>query len=47
MAQGIATLTGEVKEPDLIPLAERLTGSVEGVVDVHCRLNHSAGAGSS
>ncbi|MFD0268241.1 CBS domain-containing protein [Streptomyces sp. NPDC127106] len=38
VAQGIATLTGQVKDRDLIPLAERLTHSVEGIVDVRCRL---------
>ncbi|NXY99797.1 BON domain-containing protein, partial [Streptomyces sp. BR123] len=38
VSQGIATLTGQVKDRDLIPLAERLTHSVEGIVDVRCRL---------
>lgn len=47
VVQGIATLTGEVRDPGLIPLAERLARSVEGVVDVRCRLGHPAGAGGS
>ncbi|MFJ9643528.1 CBS domain-containing protein [Streptomyces sp. NPDC101206] len=38
VSQGIATLTGQVKDRNLIPLAERLTHSVEGIVDVRCRL---------
>ncbi|WP_324615931.1 CBS domain-containing protein [Streptomyces sp. WM6372] len=38
VSRGIATLTGEVRDGNLIPLAERLTHSVEGTVDVHCRL---------
>ncbi|MBW5480540.1 CBS domain-containing protein [Streptomyces bambusae] len=38
VSHGVATLTGEVKDRNLIPLAERLTHSVEGIVDVHCRL---------
>ncbi len=47
VAQGIATLTGKVRDGDLIPLAERLTHSVEGIVDVHCQLKHPADATSS
>lgn len=35
---GLVTLTGEVLEPGLIPLAGRLARSVEGVVDVHDEL---------
>jgi CBS-domain-containing membrane protein len=35
---GLVTLTGEVLEPGLIPLAGRLTRTVEGVVDVHDEL---------
>ncbi|WP_437085706.1 hypothetical protein [Streptomyces sp. enrichment culture] len=27
-----------MRDEDRIPLAERLTQSVEGIVDVHCRL---------
>ncbi|PWK65183.1 CBS domain protein [Streptomyces sp. CG 926] len=38
VSHGIATLTGQVRDHDLIPMAERLAHSVEGVVDVHCRL---------
>ncbi|MFD0265592.1 CBS domain-containing protein [Streptomyces sp. NPDC127106] len=38
VSRGIATLTGRVADGELIPLAERLTHSVEGVIDVHCRL---------
>ncbi|MEC4570865.1 CBS domain-containing protein [Streptomyces sp. CMAA1738] len=45
--QGIATLTGTVRDGNPIPLAERLTRSVEGVVDVHCRLKHPTDATSS
>ncbi|MFG2295851.1 CBS domain-containing protein [Streptomyces sp. NPDC048603] len=44
VTQGIATLTGEVRDGSLIPLAERLTRSVEGVVDVRCRLKEWAAA---
>ncbi|MFH8475769.1 CBS domain-containing protein [Streptomyces sp. NPDC018000] len=35
---GVATLTGRVRNPDLIPVAARLAQSVEGVVGVDCRL---------
>ncbi|WP_314245194.1 CBS domain-containing protein [Streptomyces sp. DSM 40907] len=38
VSQGIATLTGEVRDRDMIPMAEHLTRSVGGIVDVHCRL---------
>ncbi|MFE0606513.1 CBS domain-containing protein [Streptomyces sp. NPDC058892] len=38
VARGTATLTGSVRDPHLIPMAERLARSVEGVVDVRCRL---------
>lgn len=38
VTQGVATLTGSVRDGDLIPVAERLARSVEGVVDVRCRL---------
>ncbi|MGW6882961.1 CBS domain-containing protein [Streptomyces goshikiensis] len=41
VSQGIATLTGEVRDRDVIPMAEHLTRSVEGIVDVHCRLHAS------
>ncbi|WP_060177371.1 CBS domain-containing protein [Streptomyces sp. IMTB 1903] len=38
VTQGVATLTGSVRDDHLIPMADRLTQSVEGIVDVHCRL---------
>ncbi|MFD8141562.1 CBS domain-containing protein [Streptomyces sp. NPDC059708] len=38
VSQGIATLTGRVRDHTLIPMAERLAHSVEGIVDVHCLL---------
>ncbi|AQT75635.1 MULTISPECIES: CBS domain-containing protein [Streptomyces] len=38
VTQGVATLTGSVRDDHLIPMADRLTRSVEGIVDVHCRL---------
>ncbi|MFD8637551.1 CBS domain-containing protein [Streptomyces sp. NPDC059533] len=38
VTQGIATLTGSVRDGHLIPMAERLARAVEGVVDVRCRL---------
>ncbi|MEW2418720.1 CBS domain-containing protein [Streptomyces sp. NPDC046866] len=44
VSHGIATLTGRVKDHTLIPMAEHLTHSVEGVVDVHCRLRAEDGA---
>ncbi|WP_030748790.1 CBS domain-containing protein [Streptomyces griseus] len=41
---GVVTLTGDVRDSTLIPLAERLARSVEGVVDVRCALTLAAGA---
>nr|WSW41959.1 CBS domain-containing protein [Streptomyces sp. NBC_01001] len=38
VSRGIATLTGTVRDAGLIPMAEHLTHSVEGIVDVRCRL---------
>ncbi|MFJ3175311.1 CBS domain-containing protein [Streptomyces roseus] len=38
VSRGVATLTGDVRDGDLIPMAEHLTRCVEGIVDVHCRL---------
>ncbi|MDX2389432.1 MULTISPECIES: CBS domain-containing protein [unclassified Streptomyces] len=38
VTEGIATLTGQVRDSHLIGMAARLTHSVEGVVQVHCRL---------
>ncbi|MEW1700406.1 CBS domain-containing protein [Streptomyces sp. NPDC091278] len=35
---GVVTLTGEVRDGALIPVAERLAHAVEGVVDVRCGL---------
>ncbi|MEV4946758.1 CBS domain-containing protein [Streptomyces sp. NPDC053755] len=35
---GVVTMSGEVGDSALIPLAERLARAVEGVVDVRCRL---------
>ncbi|GAA3388157.1 CBS domain-containing protein [Streptomyces roseoviridis] len=35
---GVVTLSGEVRDPALVPLAERLARAVEGVVDVRCEL---------
>ncbi|MFB6835753.1 CBS domain-containing protein [Streptomyces sp. NPDC056361] len=40
---GVVTLTGEVGDSSLIPLAARLAQAVEGVVDVRCRLTGAAG----
>jgi CBS domain-containing protein len=36
--EGVVVLTGRVRDTSLIPLAERLVRSVEGVVDVRCAL---------
>ncbi|QGV77358.1 CBS domain-containing protein [Streptomyces ficellus] len=36
--KGCVTLTGSVRDAALIPVAERLTRAVEGVVDVRCDL---------
>ncbi|WP_438295493.1 CBS domain-containing protein [Streptomyces sp. HUAS TT7] len=35
---GVVTLSGTVRDSSLIPVAERLTHAVEGVVDVNCAL---------
>lgn len=35
---GVVILSGQVRDGTLIPLAERLTRAVEGVVDVRCEL---------
>ncbi|MFE1788739.1 BON domain-containing protein, partial [Streptomyces sp. NPDC059525] len=43
VTRGVATLTGSVRDDHLIPMAERLARSVEGVVDVRSRLTaHTA-----
>ncbi|MEV7414541.1 CBS domain-containing protein [Streptomyces sp. NPDC089919] len=46
VVQGVATLTGQVRDRTLIPAAERLTRSVEGIVDVHCTLDGAETEGS-
>ncbi|MET9885635.1 CBS domain-containing protein [Streptomyces sp. NPDC006430] len=38
VSHGVATLTGRVRDGDLIPVAARLARAVEGVVSVHCLL---------
>lgn len=38
VSQGVVTLTGQVRDTGLIPVAARLAQAVEGVVDVRCRL---------
>ncbi|MEU6510327.1 CBS domain-containing protein [Streptomyces sp. NPDC046942] len=38
VTDGVATLTGQVRDAARIPLAVRLVRGVEGVVDVDCRL---------
>ncbi|WP_327111140.1 CBS domain-containing protein [Streptomyces sp. NBC_01341] len=38
VVQGRVTISGTVRDASLIPVAERLAGAVEGVVDVHCDL---------
>ncbi|MGW7058534.1 CBS domain-containing protein [Streptomyces sp. NPDC054904] len=44
--EGIAALTGQVGDSHLIGMAERLTHSVEGVVQVHCRLGAPTSQGA-
>ncbi|MER7463208.1 CBS domain-containing protein [Streptomyces sp. NPDC097981] len=44
VTQGVATLTGQVRDGDLIPVAARLAQAVEGVVDVRCQLTTAAAA---
>ncbi|MFB7368873.1 CBS domain-containing protein [Streptomyces sp. NPDC056222] len=41
---GVVTLSGEVRDTALIPLAARLALAVEGVVDVRCEFNGKAEA---
>ncbi|MFJ9712729.1 CBS domain-containing protein [Streptomyces sp. NPDC101234] len=43
VTDGVATLTGRVREPDRIPLAVRLVRAVEGVVSVDCRIRVAEG----
>ncbi|WP_405531149.1 CBS domain-containing protein [Streptomyces canus] len=35
---GVVTLTGRVRDTSIVPVAARLVGAVEGVVDVECAL---------
>ncbi|MET8755347.1 CBS domain-containing protein [Streptomyces sp. NPDC004667] len=44
VTQGVVTLTGQVRDGQLIPVAARLAQAVEGVVDVRCRLGTVASA---
>ncbi|MFF9399896.1 CBS domain-containing protein [Streptomyces sp. NPDC014744] len=44
VAQGVVTLSGRIHDSSLIPVAARLAQSVEGVVDVDCRLEGTARA---
>ncbi|MEU1194307.1 CBS domain-containing protein [Streptomyces sp. NPDC005859] len=44
VSEGVVTLTGWVDGPELIPVAERLARTVEGIVDVHCHLAGASGA---
>ncbi|MGW1316403.1 CBS domain-containing protein [Streptomyces sp. NPDC002426] len=39
VADGRVTITGTVRDASLIPVAERLAGAVEGVVDAACHLD--------
>ncbi|GHJ96885.1 hypothetical protein SNE510_64040 [Streptomyces sp. NE5-10] len=41
---GVVTLTGDVRDSTLVPVAERLARAVEGVVDVRCALTLATGA---
>ncbi|MFG2881430.1 CBS domain-containing protein [Streptomyces sp. NPDC048297] len=43
VSDGVATLTGRVRDATRIPLATRLTRGVEGVVGVDCRLTVADG----
>ncbi|MFK0160603.1 CBS domain-containing protein [Streptomyces sp. NPDC090493] len=38
VSEGVVTLTGWTDGPELVKVAERLAGAVEGVVDVRCHL---------
>ncbi|MCX4799095.1 CBS domain-containing protein [Streptomyces sp. NBC_01242] len=44
VTRGVATLTGRIHDATLIPVAARLAQSVEGVVNVDCRLESQASA---
>lgn len=41
---GVVTLSGEVRDSALVPMAARLARAVEGVVDVRCELTARPGA---
>ncbi|MET8945794.1 CBS domain-containing protein [Streptomyces sp. NPDC004542] len=43
VTEGVATLTGRVRDAARIPLAVRLVRGVEGVVDVDCRITAANG----
>ncbi|MFD8806196.1 CBS domain-containing protein [Streptomyces sp. NPDC059597] len=43
VAEGVATLTGCVRDAERVELAARMTRGVEGVVDVDCRLTAEGG----
>ncbi|MEU5979287.1 CBS domain-containing protein [Streptomyces sp. NPDC047315] len=45
VSDGVVSLTGTVRDDGLIPLVERLTRGVEGVVDVECALGTPPRAG--
>lgn len=42
VADGVAILTGTVRDSSLVPVAARLVRAIEGVVDVECRLTGPA-----
>lgn len=44
VAQGVVILSGSIHDSSLIPVAARLAQSVEGVVDVDCRIEAAARA---
>jgi CBS domain-containing protein len=41
VADGIVTLRGEVERKSMVPLAERIARSVDGVIDVQNHLNYA------
>ncbi|MFF0789256.1 CBS domain-containing protein [Streptomyces spiralis] len=42
VSDGLVTLTGQIRDTTLVPVAARLVRAVEGVVDVECRLRSRA-----
>ena len=42
---GVVFLAGRLARPDLIPVAERLASGVDGVVEVICKPDDTAGSG--